>query len=476
MKTQTLIPRITCPKTMAGRLGTACATKLLPLLLLLTLPAVAQAQFSYTVNNGAITITGYTGPGGAVTIPSTINGLPVTSIGDWAFYEISSLSSVTIPDSVTNVGRYAFELCTSLPSVTIPNSVTSIGENAFSGCSSLTNVTIGNSVSSIGVAAFNGCTSLPSVTIPHSVTSIGQHAFGSCRILSSVTIPSSITNIADYTFEYCLSLTNVTIPSSVTRIGDDAFLYCISLTSVTIPNSVTSIGHFAFVGCSSLTNVTIPSSVTSIGEDGFDACSSLTSIMVDALNSVYSSVNGVLLDKNQATLIAYPGGRVGTYTIPNSVTNIGGYAFSLCGSLTSVTIPSSVSNIGDWAFEYCASLQGVYFEGSAPRFGLSIFLNDTNVTVYYLPGTSGWGPFFANRPTVLWNPQVQPASFGVRANQFGFSITGSSNLVIVIEASTNLANPTWSPLQTNTLTGDSSYFSDAQWTNYPGRFYRLRWP
>jgi hypothetical protein len=103
---------------------------------------------------------------------------------------------------------------------------------------------------------------------------------------------------------------------------------------------------------------------------------------------------------------------------------------------------------------------------------------DYNVTVYYLPGTMGWGPWFANRPTALWLPQAQTSngSFGVRTNQFGFNINWASGRVIVVEACTNLGNPLWSPVGTNTLTGGSSYFSDPHWTNYPGRFYRLRSP
>ena len=108
----------------------------------------------------------------------------------------------------------------------------------------------------------------------------------------------------------------------------------------------------------------------------------------------------------------------------------------------------------------------------------NVFTDANNVTVYYLPGTTGWGPTFAFRPTALWKPQVQTsdASFGVRTNRFGFNIAWASDLVIVVEACTNLANPVWSPVGTNTLTGGSSYFSDAQWTNYPARFYRLRSP
>src|SRR5512134_3133288 len=101
----------------------------------------------------------------------------------------------------------------------------------------------------------------------------------------------------------------------------------------------------------------------------------------------------------------------------------------------------------------------------------------SNVTVYYLPGTTGWGTTFAGRPVVLWNPLVQTgdASFGVRTNRFRFTITGASNLVLVVEAATNLANPAWIPVGTNTLTGGASYFSDPEWTNHPARFYRLSW-
>ena len=188
-------------------------------------------------------------------IPHTIKGVTVTCIGNDAFDNCRSLTSVTIPDSVMSIGDSAFRYCTSLTSVTIPDSVTSIGDTAFQYCTSLASVTIPDSVTSIGGRAFDGCTSLTSVTIPDSVTSIGGRAFDGCTSLTSVTIPDSVTSIGKGAFYDCTSLTSVTIPDSVTSIDEYAFYDCKSLTSVTIPDSVTSIGDWAFSGCKSLTNV-----------------------------------------------------------------------------------------------------------------------------------------------------------------------------------------------------------------------------
>ncbi|MCH5176360.1 MAG: leucine-rich repeat protein, partial [Prevotellaceae bacterium] len=166
----------------------------------------------------------------------------------------------------------------------IPNSVTSIGEYAFYGCSGLTSVTIPNSVTSIGRAAFDSCEGLKSVAIPNSVTSIGRAAFENCFGLTSVTIPNSVTSIGEYAFCWCYGLTSVTIPNSVTSIGGYAFWWCYGLTSVTIPEGVTSIGDYAFFECSGLTSVTIPESVKSIGEYAFNSCSSLTRVVCYAEN------------------------------------------------------------------------------------------------------------------------------------------------------------------------------------------------
>ncbi|MBP3745151.1 MAG: leucine-rich repeat domain-containing protein [Prevotella sp.] len=149
-----------------------------------------------------------------------------------------------------SIGDYAFYGCSSLTSIEIPNSVKSIDYCAFSDCSDLTSIEIPNSVTSVGDFAFSGCSGLTSIEIPNSVTNIGYSVFSRCSGLTSVTIPNCVTTIGDYAFQNCIGLTSIEIPNSVTSIGRGAFLYCSGLTSVTIPNSVTSIGNFAFSGCS----------------------------------------------------------------------------------------------------------------------------------------------------------------------------------------------------------------------------------
>ena len=258
--------------------------------------------------------------------------------------------------------------------------------------------------------------------------------------------------------------------------------------AVTIPKiinglPVTTLGNGAFYQCTTLTNIIIGSNVTSIAGQAFVTCLNLLTINVDALNPIYSSVDGVLFNKNETVIAYYPGGRTGSYTIPNGVTQIPSYAFQSCYNLTSLTVPNTVTSIGSLSFNVDPSLVTIYFQGNAPAVASFGFYDiQSSVICFYLPGTTGWDTNLGGLPTALWNPQAQnDASFGVQNNQFGFNIAGSSNLVIVVEACTNLTNPVWSPVSTNSLntfvgTNGTSYFSDPEWTNYPGRFYRLRSP
>ena len=283
----------------------------------MALPLGLHAQYTFTTNNGAITITGYTGSGGEVTIPETINSLAVTGVGSFAFASCTGLTSVVIGGNVTNIGMAAFYHCTGLSRATISNRVTGIGEFAFQQCSNLNQILLPDRLTAITYAMFQGCTCLRSVTVPQNVTFIG-----------------------------------------------------------------------------------------------------------------------------------------------------------------------------DYAFDGCTNLTALYFKGNPPSLDCSvlepcsIFPWQAHPIIYYLPGTTGWGPSLSNYPTtVLWNPvaQTDGGNFGVQSNAFGFNMSGSSNLVIVVEACPNLLNDTWTSIGTNTLdsfigTNGTSHFGDPQWTNYPVRFYRLRSP
>ncbi|MGC9944112.1 MAG: leucine-rich repeat domain-containing protein [Verrucomicrobiota bacterium] len=344
--------------------------------MLLALPIAVQAQYTFTTNSdGSLNISAYTGSGGAVVIPATTNGLTITSIGGDSFQGCTNLTSVTIPNTVTSIGAFAFDKCYSLSAIMVSASnldYSSLGGALFNKSQTfLIQYPIGN-------AATN-------YSIPDSVTTIGDVAFDSCSRLANVTIPDSVTTIGEFSFQFCTNLTSVMIPNSVTSIGQGVFYICSSLTSVTISTNLTSIGMYAFAGCASLTSVTIPNSVTSIGDFAFISCSSLTAITVSASNPDYSSLDGILFNQNQTTLIEYPAGLVGGYIIPNSVNNIADSAFIDCSNLTGVTIPNSVTTIEAYAFASCISLTNVTIPNSATIIGEDAFQNCANLTSVMIP-------------------------------------------------------------------------------------------
>ena len=254
-------------------------------------------------------------------------------IGDYAFSDCSSLTSLTLPSSVTSIGGHAFEKCSGLTSLTLPSSVTSIGGHAFAWCSGLTSLTLHSSVTSIGDYAFAWCSGLTSLTLPSSVTSIGGHAFESCSGLTSLTLPSSVTEIDWSAFERCNNLKecNCLLDSDLetclayshddwTKIPVDEIKYYHNgqeLTKLEIPSGVDKIGSYSFYKGVNLTSLTLPSSVTSIGSSAFEGCSGLTSVYV-SWKSPLSIFASTFKDANTEKCILYvPKGTYDDYWLSN---------------------------------------------------------------------------------------------------------------------------------------------------------------
>ena len=328
---------------------------------------------------------------GSVSIPNSVG-----KIGDYAFYNCRSLTSIVISEGVTSIGSYVFSGCSSLAIVTIPKGVTSIGYGTFKNCSNMTSITIPEGVTSIGGYAFFDCISLTSIIIPEGVTSIDSSAFYGCNSLTSIIIPKGVTRINESTFSGCSSLTSITIPESVTSIGGDVFFGCSSLTSVTIPKGVTSIGESAFFGCSSLTSVTIPKGLTSIDHGVFNGCSRMTNIIIPesvtsiGWNAFYgcSSLTSIAIPKGVTSIgrSAFFGcSSLTSIIIPEGVTSIGDSAFYGCISLTSVTIPKGVTSIGNYAFKDCNSLICVTIFEGITSIGSSAFYGCSSLTSIAIP-------------------------------------------------------------------------------------------
>ena len=349
-------------------------------------------------------------------IPSSVeyNGITytVTSIGAQAFMNCQSLTAVTIPNSVIAIGGSAFSssalykdvnnwdneclyidncliaakntlsgtyvikegtrviagsafgTCASLTAVDIPNSVVGIGSGAFRNCSALTSVVIPSGVTSIEDYTFNECTSLSSITLPNTITSIGDFALYNCSTLVAFDMPTHVKSIGKAAFMDCRNLTSaITIPEGVTCIADSAFYFCTHIPSITLPQTITQIGNYAFTNCPLLTSITIPKNVTKIGSFAFNSCYP-TTIVVENGNTHYDSrdnCNAIIETANNKLIK----GCCNT-TIPNTVTQIEGYAFVDQACPSSITIPKSVVNIGLFSFYDCYALSSIVVENGNP--------------------------------------------------------------------------------------------------------------
>jgi hypothetical protein len=452
-------------------------------------PVPKPEALPYALNEagtGYILIKGIVKPNGEANILDKLpDNKPVTAIGGGAFYQYTSLTSVTIPASVTSIGDGAFADCTSLTSVTIPASVTSIDVFTFANCTSLATVTFaqGSRLDAFERGVFYGCTSLTSINIPAGVTYIGYDAFGHCTSLASITIPEGVTYIDILAFQNCTNLTEITIPASVTTIGADdnnfagTFKDCTSLATVTFATNsqLEIIGNGMFEGCTSLTSITFPASVTSIGHSidewagTFFGCTNLKTVTFESGSRLQYIGRGTFQDCTSLTSVPIPAG----------VTSIGRSAFENCTSLTSITIPASVTSIGnpsptdDWVgtFYDCTSLKTVTFdEGSRlEAIGKGVFQGCTSLTSIEIPASVtsiGSQAFFGCTSLISVTIPSSVTSIGYDA------FSTSTNIVsITIPSSVTsigrLAFGSWTPSQTINVQGkaDRAAAIAAGWDN-----------
>lgn len=372
-------------------------------------------NFTYLDTGTSITITDYPDTAvGAVVVPETIAGKPVTAIGTDAFSFCSGITQVTLPSGLTTIGSRAFFNCTALVSAPIPETVTSIGDSAFYSCIQLTSIVIPSGVTVIQASSFDSCRSATSVSIPEGVTTIGNNAFYNCTSLPSVTIPSTVTSIGSFAFSFCTALTSIEIPAGVTAISPSTFADSTSLTSVVLPAGVTSIGQSAFGNCTSLTSLVLPSTVNSIGSFAFTKCSSLTTL---AIPSGVTAIQASTFESCSALT---------NMTLPASVTFIGDFAFRYCTSLTTFEISTALgTSLGNEIFESCTSLTSIQVNPSNPNFTSidGVLFTKTQLTLHTYP-RARTGPYVI--PSTVTN---------IRANAFRFSV-GVTSIEIPASVST----------------------------------------
>lgn len=388
--------------------------------------------------------------------------MPVVILSDNTFSHCSSLTSITLPNTLLSIGTVVFGYCTALSTITIPETVEQIGAYAFNECSSLTSVDLPSSLTSINNYVFSNCSSLTSITLPSVLTFIDYNAFNECRSLQSINIPDSVSSIGNYAFSNCTSLTSITLPSSLTMINYGTFYNCVSLTSIVIPNKVTYIDENAFYNCSSLKELSLPSSLYNIRYRAFYYCPQDCQITFDkpmasvaAMSNKYwgirtgaqiSCTDGVITITGSSTetfmsptTVKYLDGTISSYNISNiisggeagprtpttqidnvqnitdlsiglGITTIGVDAFSQCSSLTSIVIPETVEQINAYAFNECSALPTITIPNGVTDISFVAFSYCSSLTSITFPGTltSVGGHVFEGCPRIFvsWNTNI----------------------------------------------------------------------
>jgi hypothetical protein len=312
---------------------------------------VDDLYWASTDGYGVHYLDGYLGNEADIVVPSSVNGVSINVLNNFLFANHTNLKTVVIPANISRIAEGVFSGCTSLESVTFLGNVSFIGGSAFKDCVSLKSLSIPNSVSMLGANAFAGCTALSSIVLPSSLSYLNYYAFQGCTALVSFSIASS--NISFSVVDGVLFSKDQTVLLSMPGGRTGAY---------TIPSAVKTIQNGAFFGCL-LSSVSIPASVIYIDDAPFQGCNKLTSISVDEANTKYASKDGVLFSKDFTSLMSYPNGLSGAYTIPSTVTSLSLGLYESQG-LTSLSIPTELTSFDATSFYGCNSLTAINVDSS----------------------------------------------------------------------------------------------------------------
>jgi BspA type Leucine rich repeat region (6 copies) len=469
-------------------------------------------DFTYIDEGATITISDFSESAvGAVLVPPFIVGKPVTKIENNTFDNCAAITSLSIPAEVTSIGSFVFTGCNGLNSISVDSAnpeYSSVSGVLFN--KSLTSLiyfppgksggyTVPSTIIDIGNEAFLKCTFLTNISIPSNVTTIGNFAFSECTNLSTVSMSFGLSSIGFSAFSFCSAFTSITLPSSITQIPSSIFQGCTALTNISIPSSIIIIGADAFAGCLGLSNIAIPHSVTTIEVGVFSGCANLTSITIDSANTSYSSLDGVLFNKNATLLIIYPLGKNGRYVMPNTVldiadnafaqcdllsgitlssslTNIGLGAFFGCDGFTSVTMPPNLTSIQDGAFLSCSQLNRLNFTGNAPLTQINTFPTGINFVIYYFNGRPDFtAPIWRGYQTISMGTETPlkvwlihsnlPHNSDLKADSNGDGVNLLMAYALNLNPNENLAHRLPQPVLSPTQLG-LNYYSGASGVSY----------
>ena len=376
------------------------------------LAASANAlDFEYQIQDESVIITAYNGIEENVVVPETIEELPVTAIGQWAFSRNNDLLQVTLPDTVTSLGMEAFSYCRNLESVQLSAFLTQVEGYAFYGCNRLGEINLPDTVTEIGDYAFASCLSLTQVTLPPELTTLAEGTFFDCGSLETVVIGNAVTELKARCFERCDSLTRIHIPASVKAIAENTFIYCGSLEEFTVDadnenfavlngdlcNKELDTLYFCAGGKEG--TFELPANILTLNPNAFLGCIHLTDFNVDSENPNFSSVEGILYNKEGTVLLVYPAGRLGPQIIPDGTITLADHSFDSCAHIPFFIFPATLTSIGSHAFWYCSTLTSLGFNGNAPEIIDDVFyMNATQIIIYSKPGTTGWEKSFSGYP------------------------------------------------------------------------------